>query len=239
MTTETTTQLTRETLDIPYRHVTTHFIDGSWCQSHGQDTIEVIDPATNTAWGSVPVGNKDDVNAAVEAAHAAFTTGPWSKTTPTERAEIMLRIADEIEDHATELSLTNTLENGSTDAEIAGAAANDATIFQDFTSLAPELEAEDIRPFPNRKDESQVRKDPIGVCALIAPWNFPMHLMVTKLAPSLLAGCTVVMKPASPTPLSFRLIVDAIAAAGVPAGVGSVATSTGRMADLMVRHPKA
>src|SRR5690625_4766584 len=113
MTTETTTKLTRETLDIPYRHVTTHFIDGAWCQSHRQDTIQVIDPATNTAWGPVPLGNEDDVNAAGEAAHAACLTGPWSKTTPTERPEIMLRIADEIEKRATELSLTNTLETGS------------------------------------------------------------------------------------------------------------------------------
>src|SRR5690625_6340319 len=79
MTTQTTHQLTRDTLEIPYRHVTTHFIDGAWRDSQGQDTIEVIDPATNTAWGSVPVGTEDDVNAAVEAAHAAFTTGPRSE----------------------------------------------------------------------------------------------------------------------------------------------------------------
>lgn len=239
MTTQTTPhKLTRDTIEIPYRHVTTHFIDGTWRESQGQDTIEVIDPATNTVWGSVPVGNEDDVNAAVEAAHAAFTTGPWSKTTPSERAEIMLRIADEIEKRATELSLTNTLENGSPVAETSGAAANAASIFRYFATLAPELDADDVRPFPNGQGESLVRKDPIGVCALIAPWNFPINLMVTKLAPALLAGCTVVMKPASPTPLSFRIIVDAVTAAGVPAGVVNYVTGPGRMGDLMVRHPK-
>lgn len=238
MTTDTTTNLTRDALEIPYRYVTTHFIDGAWRESQGQDTIEVIDPATNTVWGSVPVGTEDDVNAAVDAAYAAFTTGPWSKTTPTERANIMLRIADEIEKRATELSLTNTLENGSPVAETSGAAANAASIFRYFATLAPELEADDVRPFPNGQGESLVRKDPIGVCALIAPWNFPINLMVTKLAPALLAGCTVVMKPASPTPLSFRIIVDAVAAAGVPAGVVNYVTGPGRMGDLMVRHPK-
>src|SRR5699024_5196008 len=144
----------------------------------------------------------------------------WSKTTPSERAETMLRIADEIEKRATELSLTNTLENSSPVAETSGAAANAASIFRYFATLAPELEAEDVRPFPNGQGESLVRKDPIGVCALIAPWNFPINLMVTKLAPALLAGCTVVMKPASPTPLSLRLLVDAIAAAGGPPGGG-------------------
>jgi aldehyde dehydrogenase (NAD+) len=238
MTTQTTHKLTRDTIEIPYRHVTTHFIDGTWRESQGQDTIEVTDPATNTIWGSVPVGTEDDVNAAVDAAHVAFTTGPWSKTSPTERAEIMLRIADEIEDRATELSLTNTLENGSPVAETSGAAANAASIFRYFATLAPELEADDVRPFPNGQGESLVRKDPIGVCALIAPWNFPINLMVTKLAPALLAGCTVVMKPASPTPLSFRIIVEAVTAAGVPAGVVNYVTGPGRMGDLMVRHPK-
>src|SRR5690625_977542 len=236
MTTQTTQKLTRDTIEIPYRHVTTHFIDGAWRESQGQDTIEVIEPATTTVWGSVPVGNEDDVNAAVDAAHAAFTTGPWSKTIPTERAEIMLRIADEIEKRATELSLTNTLENGSPVDETS--AANAASIFRYFSTLAPELEADDVRPFPNGQGESLVRKDPIGVCALIAPWNFPINLMVTKLAPALLTGCTVVMKPASPTPLSFRIIVDAVTAAGVPAGVVNYVTGPGRMGDLMVRHPK-
>jgi aldehyde dehydrogenase (NAD+) len=238
MTTQTTPKLTRDTIEIPYRHVTTHFIDGAWQEGQGDEIIEVVDPATNTVWGSVPVGTRADVNAAVDAAHAAFTTGPWAKTTPSERADIMLRIADEIEKRATELSLTNTLENGSPVAETSGAAANAASIFRYFATLAPELETDDVRPFPNGQGESLVRKDPIGVCALIAPWNFPINLMVTKLAPALLAGCTVVMKPASPTPLSFRIIVDAITAAGVPAGVVNYLTGPGRMGDLMVRHPK-
>ena len=238
MTINTTAHLTRDTLDLPYRHVTTHFIDGTYQPSHGQDIIEVTDPATNTVWGSVPVGNQDDVDTAVEAAHAAFTTGPWADTTPTQRAETLLRIADEIEARTKELSLTNTLENGSPVAETSGAAANAASIFRYFATLAPELEADDIRPFPNGQGDSLVRKDPVGVCALIAPWNFPINLMVTKLAPALLAGCAVVMKPASPTPLSFRIIVDAMTAAGVPAGVVNLVTGPGRMGDLMVRHPK-
>lgn len=238
MTINTTAHLTRDALDISYRHVTTHFIDGTYQPSHGQDIIEVTDPATNTVWGSVPVGNQDDVDAAVEAAHAAFTTGPWADTTPTQRAETLLRIADEIEARTKELSLTNTLENGSPVAETSGAAANAASIFRYFATLAPELEADDVRPFPNGQGDSLVRKDPVGVCALIAPWNFPINLMVTKLAPALLAGCAVVMKPASPTPLSFRIIVDAMTAAGVPAGVVNLVTGPGRMGDLMVRHPK-
>ena len=82
-----------------------------------------------------------------------------------------------------------------------------------------------------------VRRDPMGVCALIAPWNFPINLVVIKLAPALLAGCTVVIKPASPTPLSIRVIIDAVAAAGVPAGVVNLVTGSGRLGDVLVKHP--
>lgn len=149
----------------------------------------------------------------------------------------MLRIAEEIELRATELSLTNTLENGSPVSETSGAAANAASILRYFASLAPLLEREDLRPFPNGGGESLVRRDPVGVCALIAPWNFPINLMVIKLAPALLAGCTVVMKPASPTPLSLRIIMDALDAAGVPAGVANLVTGPGRMGGTLVCHP--
>lgn len=228
----------RTTLAIPYRHVTTHFIDGQWTPSHGQDKIQVIDPATAEPWGSVPSGSDHDVDDAVRAAHRAFSQGPWNETTPTERAAYLMRIANEIEQHADVLSWTNTLENGSPVAETSGAAANAASIFRYFASLGPYLESEDVRPFPSGVGETVVGKEPVGVCALIAPWNFPINLMVTKLAPALLAGCTVVMKPASTTPLSLRIIVDAISAAGVPAGVVNLVTGPGRMGDTLIRHPR-
>lgn len=227
----------REELVLPYRHVDTHFIGGGWTRSRGTGRIEVTDPATGAVWGSVPAGTSQDVDTAVRAAHHALHSSPWKDTTPSERAALLLRIAQEIENRAAELSLTNTLENGSPVSETGGAAANAAGIFRYFASLAPMLEQEDLRPFPNGAGESLVRRDPVGVCALIAPWNFPINLMVIKLAPALLAGCTVVMKPASPTPLSFRIIMDALDAAGVPAGVANLVTGPGRMGDELVRHP--
>lgn len=232
-----TAATTREQLAIPYRHVDTHFIDGQWVRSAGTERIEVTDPATGKVWGSVPAGNTRDVERAVGAAHSAFHGEQWRSYSPSDRAALLLRIAEEVEARATELSLTNTLENGSPVSETGGAAANAAGIFRYFASLAPMLENEDLRPFPNGAGESLVRRDPVGVCALIAPWNFPINLMVIKLAPALLAGCTVVMKPASPTPLSFRIIMDAMAAAGVPAGVANLVTGPGRMGDELVRHP--
>jgi len=226
----------RAALNLPYTHVDDVFIDGAWTTAAGTGRNDVTDPATGQVWGSVPDGTAEDIDAAVGAARRAFD-GEWPRLAPSERAAYLLRIADEVEKRATELSLTNTRENGQPVSESSGAAANAAGILRYFASLADYLEREDVRPFPRGGGESVVRRDPVGVCALIAPWNFPINLMVIKLAPALLAGCTVVMKPASPTPLSFRIIVDAVAAAGVPAGVVNLVTGSGRLGDALVKHP--
>ncbi|MGK0742550.1 aldehyde dehydrogenase family protein [Leucobacter sp. Z1108] len=218
-------------------HPTDHFIDGVWVPSVGTGRIEVVNPATGETWASVPVAAEEDLEAAMGAARQAFDTGPWPRMTPSERAEVLLRFAAEVEARAEALSLTNTRENGSPVAETGGAAANAAGILRYFAGLAPHLEREDVRPFPSGVGESVVRRDPLGVCALIAPWNFPINLVVIKLAPALLAGNSVVIKPASPTPLSIRHIVDAAHAAGVPAGVVNLLTGNGRTGDAMVRHP--
>ena len=223
--------------DPKWTHVDDHFIAGEWRPSHGTGRIEVVNPATGAVWGSVPAGDAADVDAAMAAAREAFDSGPWPRMTPGERAAVLLQFAAEVEARAAGLSLTNTLENGSPVAETGGAAANAAGILRYFATLAPHLAREDVRPFPHGGGESVVRRDPLGVCALIAPWNFPINLVVIKLAPALLAGNTVVIKPASPTPLSIRFIVEAAAAAGVPAGVINLVTGPGRMGDLMVRHP--
>jgi acyl-CoA reductase-like NAD-dependent aldehyde dehydrogenase len=218
-------------------HPTDHFIDGVWVPSVGMGRIEVVNPATGETWASVPVAAEEDLEAAMGAARRAFDSGPWPRMTPSERAEVLLRFAAEVEARSEALSLTNTRENGSPVAETGGAAANAAGILRYFAGLAPHLEREDVRPFPSGVGESVVRRDPLGVCALIAPWNFPINLVVIKLAPALLAGNSVVIKPASPTPLSIRHIVDAAHAAGVPAGVVNLLTGNGRTGDAMVRHP--
>ncbi len=230
----------RAGLTLPHTHVDTIFVDGAWQPSKGTGRNPVTDPATGEVWGSVPDGTPEDVDAAVTSAQRAFLSpddGAWPRLTPSERAAYLVRIAEEVEKRTEELSLTNSRENGSPVAESAGAAANAASIFRYFATLAEYLEREDVRPFPRGGGESVVRRDPLGVCALIAPWNFPINLVVIKLAPALLAGCTVVIKPASPTPLSIRVIIDAVAAAGVPAGVVNLVTGSGRLGDVLVKHP--
>ncbi|MDH6279210.1 aldehyde dehydrogenase family protein [Prescottella agglutinans] len=227
----------RERLELPYTHADDLFVDGTWVTSTSHTRIDVVDPATEEVWGSVPDASADDVDAAVDAADRAFRGPGWSDLRPSDRAVYLLRIADEIEKRAEPMSWTTTRENGSPIAETSGSAVNAAGIFRYFASLAPYLESADVRPYPNGQGTTAVFRDPVGVCALIAPWNFPINLVVAKLAPALMAGCTAVIKPAESTPLSIRFVVEAVAAAGVPAGVVNLVTGTGAVGDRLVRHP--
>jgi len=219
------------------RHVADLYVDGRWRPAGSAARIDVVDPATEEAWGSAPSAGTADVDAALAAADRAFRTGPWPRLTPSERAGYLLRLADEVVERAGDMAATITRENGSPIAETRGAATHAAGILRYFAGLAGHLEADDVRPFPVGGAESVVRRDPVGVCVLIAPWNFPIGLVVVKLAPALLAGCTVVIKPAESTPLSIRFLVDAVEAAGVPPGVVNLVTGTGAVGEALVRHP--
>lgn len=227
----------RARLSLPWTHVHDLYVDGAWRRAHGAASMPVVDPATEEHWGSVPDADEADVDAAMAAADQAFRRGPWPSLTPSQRAEHLLRMADEIEKRAEPMASTITRENGTPIGETLGAAANAASILRYFTSLAEYLEREDVRPFPAGGAESVVRRDPVGPCVLIAPWNFPINLVVIKLAPALLAGCTAVVKPAPSTPLSIRFVVQAAEAAGIPPGVVNLVTGGGAVGDRLVRHP--
>lgn len=220
---------------LPSRHVDDFLIGGEARPAGEGPRSCVVDPATAQAWGSVPDAGAEVVDAAVAAARAALPG--WAATPPSERAAALRRMADAVERRADLLAVTNTLENGSPLAETRGAAANAAGILRVFADMAWFLEDPDVRAFPNGVDETVVARDPIGVCALIAPWNFPINLVVIKLAPALLAGCTVVLKPAPTTPLSIRFLVDAAAEAGIPGGVVNIVTGGADTGDALVRHP--
>lgn len=231
----TSARTRREELNLPYTHVDDFYINGQWIKAVGDKRNPVVDPAIGEQWGSVPEATPEELDTTVAGARSALTE--WGALSGSQRAEYLVKIADEIEARAELLALTNTRENGSPISETRGAASNAAGIFRYFATLAPWLDGDDIRPFPAGGAESLVDKDPIGVCGLIAPWNFPINLVVIKLAPALLAGCTTVIKPASPTPLSIRFIIEAIDAAGVPAGVVNLLTGSGRFGNQLVRHP--
>lgn len=214
------------------------FIGGQWVPAHSSARINVVNPATEEVWGHVPDADEHDVEAAVSAAHAAFTSGVWSGIGAAKRAEYINRFADELQARGEQMGVTITSENGTPISESSAAAAHSAGMLRYYASLADYVDQDDRRPFPGTNRYTQVYREPRGVCLLIAPWNFPLTLVMVKLAPALIAGCTVVIKPASETPIDMRVLMDAAAAAGIPAGVINLLTGGRTAGGLMVQHPK-
>lgn len=214
------------------------FVDGRWQRSQSEAVIEVVNPATEEVWGQVPDADAADVDSAVRAADAAFRGTGWRDIGAHARAAIVLRFADELAARGEQIARVITSENGTPVTETAAAASHAAGILRYFATLAELVEAVDTRPFPNASGSyTTVRREPVGVCALIAPWNFPLTLVMVKLAPALVAGCTVVIKPAAETPLDLRVLLDAAVAAGIPAGVINVVTGGRETGALLVQHP--
>lgn len=211
------------------------FIGGRWVRSASAGRTKVLNPATEEVWASVPDGNDQDIDRAVRAARSAFPA--WSTTSPTYRAAVLHRLADELDARAADLSRTITTENGTPIAESGAAPAHGAAHLRLTADLAGMLDADDDRPNPMAPGHTVVRRVPVGVAGLITPWNFPLGLIIIKLGPALLAGCTVVIKPAPETPMAMRTLMDAVAAAGVPDGVVNLVTGATDVGTALVGHP--
>ncbi len=214
------------------------FAGGLWQASASSRSIDVLNPATEEVWARVPDANEADIDRAVSAAHEAFVGAGWSDIGARARAAIIERFAAELAARGEQMAALITRENGTPLTETSSAASHSAGILRYFAGLADLVDADDTRPFSNATGAfTTVRRQPVGVCALIAPWNFPLTLVMVKLAPALIAGCTVVIKPASETPLDLRVLVDAAVAAGVPDGVINIVTGSREAGALLVQHP--
>ena len=212
------------------------FIGGQWRAASAAGRIDVVNPATEEVWASVPDADAADVDAAVRAARAALPD--WRGIGAAARAEVVLRFADELAARGEGMARVITAENGTPIAETSAAASHSAGILRYFATLADLVDAVDVRPFPNAPGSyTEVSREAVGVCALIAPWNFPLGLVMVKLAPALIAGCTVVIKPAAETPLDLRVLMEAAVAAGIPAGAINVITGGRETGSLLVQHP--
>ena len=212
------------------------FIGGQWRAASAAGRIDVVYLATEEVWASVPDADAADVDAAVRAARAALPD--WRGIGAAARAEVVLRFADELAARGEGMARVITAENGTPIAETSAAASHSAGILRYFATLADLVDAVDVRPFPNAPGSyTEVSPEAVGVCALIAPWNFPLGLVMVKLAPALIAGCTVVIKPAAETPLDLRVLLEAAVAAGIPAGAINVITGGRETGSLLVQHP--
>ncbi|MFD4605748.1 aldehyde dehydrogenase [Streptomyces sp. NPDC058464] len=213
------------------------YADGAWRAAHSTRHVDVVNPATERVIGQVADADASDVDTAVRAARAALGRPAWRGLTPDDRAGLLLALAAQLEARGEEMARTITEENGSPVSLTADAAAVTAMMLRHTASLAPLLDVEDLRPFPAGHASTVVRRVPVGVAALITPWNFPLHLLVAKLAPALLAGCTVVVKPAPETPYHAAVLASAVEAAGLPAGVVNIVTGGAETGRALVEHP--
>lgn len=212
-------------------------IGGEWRSAASRREIEVVNPATEEAVGSVPSADAADVELAIEVARRAFAD--WAATDVEKRAHVLARAADLIEENAQSLGATLTAEQGKPLAEAAGEVNHLAHGVRYCAEAATKVSGRYLDlPATFGPAYGQVVRRPIGVCAAITPYNFPLTLLGTKVAPALAMGNTVVAKPAATTPLATLEVARLFAEAGVPDGVLNVVTGRGsEIGDVLVGHP--
>ena len=197
------------------------YIDGAWRHADDGATLDVSNPATGDRIGSVPKMGRDETARAIAAAAAAWPA--WRKKSAKERATILRKWNDLILENAADLALLMTTEQGKPLDEAKGEVVYGASFIEWFAEEGKRVAGETLAsPWPDRR--LVVTREPIGVCAAITPWNFPIAMITRKVGPALAAGCTMVLKPAESTPFSALALALLAEQAGVPPGVFSVVT---------------
>lgn len=212
------------------------FIGGEWAAPAGTGTIDVISPHTEEVIGRVPEGTEADIDAAVAAARRAFDEGPWPRMTPAERAEIVGRLSAIYAERQQEMADLCTAQMGSPIMfSVFGQAAIPQMVLQYYVDLAATYTWEEERQ--GMLGPVTVTQDPVGVVAAIVPWNVPQFTLMLKLAPALIAGCTVVAKPSPETPLDTYLLAEWIREVGIPEGVVNFVPAGREVGAYLVAHP--
>lgn len=210
--------------------VTQHYINGEFVESHGSETLDIIDPTNRTVIGRVTLGDKEDARRAIHAAKEAFWS--YSMTSLEERGSYLQRIHDAILARADEHVAVRTEEYGGIAKHNAFSVAGSAKVFLNMKKSLAEV------PFRKKLGEAEVLLRPVGVAGLITPWNSAIFMVCNKLAPALAAGCTVVIKPSELSALQTRLLVECIDAAGLPPGVINVVIGRGEVVgEEISTHP--
>lgn len=208
------------------------YIDGQWRDARSDQTLTVINPATETLAAEVPLASSEDVDLAVSAARMAFAN--WSEISATERKRLLLAIADGMEARKQDLTAAISETMGCPE-HIAGWLQVDGPIeamrlFAQHASLTEEVE---------KVEGALVVRESAGVCAFINPWNYPLHQFVGKVGAALAAGCTMVVKPAEQTPLQDFIMAEILHDAGIPAGVFNLVPGTGiEVGEALCTHPE-
>ena len=208
------------------------YIDGQWVEPvHPGAEIAVINPATEEEVARIAAATPDDVEAAVQAAHRAFPS--WSQTSREERIELLTALRE-----AYKKRIPQIAEAMMTEVGIPRGLAFGGQVLAGARHLKVAMDA--LRAYPLEQDwgTTRIRREPVGVCALLAPWNWPMNQVTCKVGPALAAGCTMVLKPSQLSPLSALLFAEAVDEAGVPAGVFNMLNGAGAaLGDAFATHP--
>jgi succinate-semialdehyde dehydrogenase/glutarate-semialdehyde dehydrogenase len=223
--------------DLLSRVNTDLYIGGKWQPASDGQTIEVRDPATEEVIATVASAAEDDGLAAVAAAHEALPE--WAATPPRERGEVLRKVWELMTERAEEFAVLMVRENGKALTDARAEVLYAAEFFRWFSEEAVRNRGE-LLTAPSGRNRIMVINQPIGVSVLVTPWNFPAAMATRKIGPALAAGCTVVLKPASETPLTALAVADFLAEAGAPAGVVNVIPSShsGPVVSAMLHDPR-
>ncbi|KWH20544.1 aldehyde dehydrogenase family protein [Burkholderia multivorans] len=208
------------------------YIDGDWVVPDGGGRFAVVSPSTEDTLCEIPLGSARDADRAVQAARRAFER--WSATSPHERAALLDRMHALMLERAEQFAVALAMEMG---APIRYARSAHVPLAAEHIRVARDNLAD--YPFVSRRGTTAIVREPIGVCALITPWNWPLYQITAKVGPALAAGCTVVLKPSELSPLSALLFAEIVAEAGVPAGVFNLVSGSGsEVGEALAAHPQ-
>lgn len=212
-----------------------NFIGGEWVPGSAGTTIDVLSPATESVVGRISGTTAADADLAIAAARRAFDTGPWSRYSAHERAECLRELRRQLLPLIDEIASTITAETGTPISLSRAMNRNAIERFSMYAGFVDHLTKTDVRAGAGAN--VAVTREPVGVAALITPWNGPFASAITKIAPALLAGCTVVLKPPTATPLASFMLADAAERAGIPAGVINIVPGEKDVGVRLVESP--
>jgi acyl-CoA reductase-like NAD-dependent aldehyde dehydrogenase len=214
------------------------YIGGRWVAPASDRKFHLVNPANEEEFCEVPEASTDDMNAAVAAARLAFDKGPWPRMSPAERAAKMRAIGAGLAKRGAELDKAWTAQIGTPVMLSNGSTAAAPALLEYYAALAETYAFEDVRKSNGYMSKiAVVVKEPVGVVAAIAPWNGPLMTMLSKVAPALGAGCTVVCKPSPETPLEMFLFAEAVEEAGLPDGVINILPADRDVSNELISHP--
>ena len=213
-------------------------IGGDWSASSGDGMIDVVNPADGKSISAIGDSGTEDVDRAVQSARHAFEEGAWATMKPGERARLIYRIADLMEDRAEDLAQIETLDNGKPINYARGDVAASVGAMRYYAGWADKIHGSTHNVNMMGNFHVYTIKEPVGVVALVVPWNYPLVMAAMKLGPALASGCTAILKPAEDTSLSVLMLGQIMLEAGLPEGVVNILTGYGHtVGSALINHP--